>query len=81
MVSQVGTELNLQLKLSREGTWVQILNLVDVICLWSLGLVLPVAAVVDAVAHAVRVDAHGPVAEAVQLRRVAPEGRALCNDK
>ena len=46
-----------------------------------LRLVLPVAAVVDPVAHPLRAEAHGAVAEAVQLRRVATQGRALCNDE
>ena len=45
----------------------------------SLWLVLPRAAVVGAVAHLVQLEAHRPVAEAVQLRRrVAPQRGALC---
>ena len=46
-----------------------------------LGLVLPRAAVVLAVAEAARADAHRSVARAVELadRRVAPQVRVACN--
>jgi hypothetical protein len=46
-----------------------------------LGLVLQVAAVVVTVADVGEVEAHGPVAEAVKLGCVAPQGGTPCKDK